>query len=222
MGILNKNGLIYTGAGVLIIEDYYTKNGMIEPCIVLVRNKTSKLYMDFGGSYEDNHGDLKTTACKELQEESRNLININKKYLKHYVNIPAGNIKKQPTFYRLYIIKINGICRKYFDYNKKIIDNMYYSSNKKIPRYWRETDKIAHIPIKNIHFAKLGIRGYNIISDINGHNIKLIRRTKNVLYVSESMIHNIVKTKPIAKKENISQLSSDQSPNNILYTYNLI
>ena len=133
------------------------------------------------------------------------------------MNIPAGNIKKQPTFYRLYIIKINGICRKYFDHNRKLIDKISDNThNAYVSRSWCETDKIVHIPIKNINFAKLGIRGYNRVSDIDGRDIKLARRTKNVLYVSESMIHNIVKTKPIAKKSNISI-------NNLkTYSYNLM
>jgi hypothetical protein len=215
MGMLHKNGLIYTGAGVLVIEDYYTKDGDIEPCIVLVRNKSSKLYMDFGGSYENSHDELKTTAVTELREESRNLININKKYLKHYANIPAGNINKQPTFYRSYIIKINGICKKYFDHNRKLIDKLMLNA----PKKWKETDRLVHIPIRNINFSKLGIKGQNRLSDINGKIIELTRRTKNILYTSESMIHNIIKTKPIAKKSNIIIIKSNNFLN-MTYSFN--
>ena len=56
----------YSGAGVLIIEDYH-KNNIIEPCILLVRNRKTQLYSDFGGGYEPKHKTLKITASIELR-----------------------------------------------------------------------------------------------------------------------------------------------------------
>lgn len=213
MGILKKNGLTYTGAGVLIVEDYYTKKGTIEPCVLLVRNKASGLYMDFGGSYETKHGALSVTAHSELREESRNLFNIDKKHMKQYVDIPAG----KGTFYRTYLIKINGISRKYFDFNKRLMDSLH-AKGQKVPRPWRETDQIAHIPISSINFNNLGARGTITLKDIDNRSITLHGRAKRVLYYSQAMIFNLVKTSPIAKKKDV-KFHKSNSWTNGTYSY---
>src|SRR5271170_2838512 len=124
MTVYKENGIAYSGAGVIIVEDYYTKNGKVEPCVLLVKNGASGLFMDFGGGYEQKHNNLKETAREELREESRNLFNISEKYFNKYVDIPVGR-QNNRIFYRVYIIKINGISRKYFNQNKKIINSFH-------------------------------------------------------------------------------------------------
>src|ERR1700679_3407499 len=121
MGVFKENRLTYTGAGVLVIEDYYTKKGTRETCLILVRNKASNLYTDFGGSYENKHGSLQITAQSELREESRNIFNVARHHLKNYVDIMTG--KDNELYYRVFVIKINGISRKYFDHNVRVIDS---------------------------------------------------------------------------------------------------
>lgn len=199
MGILKKKGLTYTGAGVLIVEDYYTTKGTIEPCVLFVRNKASGLYMDFGGSYETKHGSLSMTAHSELREESRNLFNIGQTHMKQYVDIPAG----KGTFYRIYLIKINGISKKYFNFNKKLMDTLH-AKGQIVPRAWRETDQIAHVPINLINFSKLGVRGTVILKDIDNKPVTLHGRAKRVLYHSQATILNLIKTQPMARKKDIT------------------
>lgn len=192
-----EGGKLYSGAGVLVVEDYFTKAGKIEQCIVLVRNGKSGFYTDFGGSYEKSHVNLKETAHHELREESRNLFNISEKYFKKYVDIPVGS---GTEFFRSYIIKINGISRKYFAYNKKLIDT-FHSLGKNVPYMWRETDNIVHIPFNNIDFNLLGARGQILLTDIDGNRIKLHGRAKRLIYYSQATIHNVIRDKPIAKKK---------------------
>jgi hypothetical protein len=212
MGIYkDENGRNYTGAGVLIIEDYYMKNGNMENCIILVRNKASGLYVDFGGVYELKDDSLKETAQHELREESRNLFNLSKDNFVDYVDIPAD----KNNYYRSYILKINGISRKYFRKNMKIIDNSESSK-----RYWKETDDIVHVPIKNIDFYKLNKRGTIIVKDIEGKNIKLHRRCKKVLYYAQNLILKKIKEKPLARKRDIITEESDDFLNGT-YSYSL-
>lgn len=202
MGILKIKGNRYTGAGVLIIEDYYTKNGTIEPCIVVARNASSGLYSDFGGGYSDRDKTLEQTAHKELREESNNLYNINPKHMKYYVDIPGQSSSNVPTFYRAFLIKINGTSRKYFNYNKKLIDTLYQHGIA-VPHSWRETDDIAHVPIKNIDFNLTSVRGKIILKDIDSRVIVLHGRVKKIINYAQSIISKLIITNPIAQRRNI-------------------
>jgi hypothetical protein len=221
MSLYKENNFVYSGAGVMIIEDYYTKSGKIEPCVLLVKNGASGLFTDFGGGYEKKHKNLKETASKELREESRNLFNVSEKYLKKYVDIPVSSNKSiKNVFYRVYIIKINGISRKYFNYNKNIIDKTHQKGTH-VPYSWRETTDITHIPFKNIDFNLLGARGKIILTDIDGNHIQLHGRAKRCIYYSQATMYNIVREKPIAKKKDIKMHKSTSWTNNT-YTYHLI
>lgn len=202
----------YTGAGVIIVEDYYTKNGSIIPCLILGRNASSKLYMDFGGSYEAKHKSLNVTASTELREESANLFNINPSYLKLFKDVVSSVTKN--TLYRSYFIKINGIARKYFKHNKHLL------ARAEIPRRWKETDRIAHIPIHQIDFDKLSHRGQIILKDIDNNNIMIHRRVKNILSNAKSSIINISRSTPIAKKQDMKIYRSKDWLNGT-YCYNL-
>jgi hypothetical protein len=213
MGIFNKNGLTYTGAGVLIVENYYTKKNTTVPCVLFVRIKSSGLYMDFGGSYETTHGTISNTAHSELREESRNLFNIDPKHMKTCVDIPTRN----GTYYRSYLIKVDGICRKYFNFNRKLID-MRHTKGQKVPRSWRETDKIAHVPISSIDFNKLGDRGIVVVKDIDGKAITLHRRLNRVLYHAEALIFSLLKTRSIAERKDI-KIHTSNSWTNGTYSY---
>ena len=186
----------YSGAGVLIIEDYY-KNNIIKPCILLVRNRKTQLYSDFGGGYEPKHKTLKITASIELQEESANLFNISEKHFKHYVKIPAGK-----HYYRVYVLKINGANSKLFNYNINVFNGLYYYGYH-VPYCWRETDNIAHIPLRNINFDLLTKHGQIVFRDVNNKNIPISGRCKKCIYFSQPLIYSLISTKPIANINNV-------------------
>lgn len=208
MVFFDENGKKYSGSGVLIIEDYYKKNGKIEPCIILVRNKASGEYTEFGGYYEKKHGSLEKTAVTELREESCNLFDINTKYLDDHIDIMAN----KNTFYRTYLIKINGVSRKYYLRNVKLIESLYRKGIK-ISHAWKETNDMVHIPIKNINFKKLGERGKIILKDIEGRDIIIRSRIKKVLYSIQSIIYDLVKSKSIAKRKEMKLIKSNDIMN---------
>lgn len=194
---MTKAKKTFSGSGVIIIEDYVKKDGTIEPCIILARNKSSKIYNDFGGGIDSRYvknysleDSINLTAIKELREESRNLIVIQKDILKTYIDIDTGK-KDKHDYYRGFFIKINGINRKYFIKNMKMIDK-----NKSIPKYWKETDNITHIPIKNIDFDKLDKRGKILLVDIYGNYIPIHGRVKKLLYHGKSCITKVSKQTP--------------------------
>jgi len=214
MGIYLENNNTYSGAGVIVVEDYYKKDGTKIPCIVLVQNNLSQLYSDFGGTYETKHGSLQKTAHKELQEESIGLFDITSKYFTHYVDIPAGKHK-----YRVYSIKINGINRKCYHYNR---NKIYHLIRNKIhvPSSWRETSDIAHIPIKNIDFDVLDKRGSIIIRDIEKRSIKLHGRVKKAIYHAQSILFEMIKSAPIGDRNNLV-LSSPSNVLNDIYSFQI-
>lgn len=201
----DRYGNAISGAGILIIEDYYKKNGDIVKSIVVVRNKYSGKYMDFGGTYEKKHGNLKVTAHNELREESINLYNIAPKYFKTYFDIPAGNT----MFYRVFVIKLNGTSRKLYNNNKKIINN-----NPNVPRCWKETDDIAHIPIQNIDFDRIGNKSKFDILDIDNRKLILHGRLKKALYYGKQLLLEYMNQKPLLKYSDIVIHKSNRFTNN--------
>lgn len=216
MGIYtDENGRNFSGAGVIIIEDYYTKKGTIEQSIVFVRNKYSGLFMDFGGIYEVSDGTLNVTAHKELLEESINFFNISPDNLIDSVDIPVTRSNK--FFYKVFLIKINGINKKYFLHNLKTINKMH-DSGKKIPISWRETDMIVHVPIKNIEFNKLVENTRIILSDVDSKQIMLHGRAKKALFFLNDQIQKKIREKPLAERKDIVIDTSDSFTNNT-YSY---
>lgn len=190
--IINIDGKDFSGSGVLIIEKYIKNKNKI-PSIVLVRNNSSKLFSDFGGTHEKKHKTLETTASNELNEESRNLIDINPKILskKEYIDIIAN--KKRNIYYRIYIVRVDGICRKYYHHNKEVIDD---SDAKK---YFKETDDITHIPLDNINFDNIkNLSGS--IKDIYDNDIKLNMRVRNILSNAHDTIVSVMKSDALANQ----------------------
>jgi hypothetical protein len=214
MGILQRNNKTYSGAGVMVVEKYRRSNGMIEPCIILVRSKASGLYMDFGGSYETKHGGLRVTATSELREESRNLLCVSPLKLTNYVDIPSGNHQ-----YRSYVVRIEGISRKYFNYNASHIDKSH-KKGIKVPRSWRETDDIRHIPLAGINLVRLSQRGMITLNDVDGAQIHIHGRAKTLILHSYKTILKVLANKPIGRYSNMHIQKSTDWKNNT-YRFNL-
>lgn len=204
---IDEKGLIYSGAGVLIIEDY-KKNNKVIKCVILAQNRRSEEYSDFGGRFEKKHKHIQQTAYSELREESANLINVKSKHFSDYVNISSGN-----KLYRAYIIKINGIKRKMFQHNKRLLDERAYmykigKYKHRVPKYWRETNNIRHIPINNIDFDVLQTSGKHVINDVDGNRLILHDRVKKILHCGKDIIMNNINSAPIATKDDMFKIKS--------------
>ena len=200
MGVIVYGDKSYTGAGVLVVEDY-RKDGERIPCVLIARNKSSQKSSDFGGSYETSHKSISVTASKELLEESCNLINVKSEILEKSNSIDIDGYRN--TFYRVYVIKAQNISSKYFNNNKTIINEHPDSK-----RQWKETDKIYHIPISNIDFDTLLLRKTIVVKDVNGDNVILDMRLRKVLKSGEDIIRATINESPIITKKNLVKIDS--------------
>lgn len=202
MGVYKENDKSYTGAGVMVVEDYW-KNGKIIPTILVARNKASQICSDFGGSYENKHLILAETASKELLEESRNLIKVKPEILQKSKKVDIDGYRN--TYYRAYIIKVHNISTKYYEHNKKIIN-----SSESSKRQWKETDRIYHIPISNIKFESLLDRKKVIIKDVNNEEVVLGMRLRKLLKRGEGLIHNVLSEDPIMTKKDLRKINKSE------------
>ena len=209
MTILHRNGKTYSGAGVIVIEKYTKSNGDRVPCIILAKPKWSKLYMDFGGSYEKDHRGLRITASSELREESRNLINLSPLKLIKYVDIPAGM-----HLYRSYVVRIDGIDSNCFKHNAQLLDN-----RKNVPKSWRETEDIKHIPITKSNIAQIR-RGNTKLKDVNNNDIYLHDRAKGVILRNFATIQKMINSNPLARYKDMCIYKSTGWKNKT-YTFNI-
>jgi len=194
MGVFNDDDakIKLSGAGVLIVEEY-RRNNLVIPCILVVRNRSSKELSDFGGTFDSKHSHISDTASAELLEESRNLIKIPADVLRHSISFDIGG---KPSYadhkYRVYVIKAQNIASKYYNLNKQIID-----ADPNSKHYFKETDLIAHIPISNIDFDTLLDRKSIYIKDVKGVSYKISMRLRKILSTGQADILNAIKTDPI-------------------------
>ena len=175
---------VFSGSGTLILENYKNNNNII-PSIVLCKDIRG-FFSDFGGHYEKKHNNIFKTAISETREESANLINLKKNTIEKQEYI---DIKHENTFYRSFIIKINGISRKYFRKNLHII------KENNAEDHWLEMSDITHVPIKNI--IKMVENKKEFCNDIYGNKIKIRNRTIDIIKCGKNKILNKIKNKEI-------------------------
>jgi len=153
---------IYSGAGIL-------------PVIIINNNKYfvtfvsgKNLVTDAGGKLEKNDSILKT-ACRELYEESRGLINIREDVVN--TNSIYIDVKKDNKYYRCYIILINDFDIKYYYKNYKIINNFNYNP-------FSETYGIKLLRLNKLYYDK---DDNMFMRDIDNKKIKISMRLNNII-----------------------------------------
>jgi hypothetical protein len=206
---IEKKNKSYTGAGVIVVEDYRQNNHII-PTILVARNNASNTVSDFGGGYDKKHQKIEITASTELLEESCNLILVDSSILKNskYFDIEGT----RDTFYRVYVIKAQNIASKYYDHNNQII-----TSNPASKRQWKETNSIHHIPIANIDFDALLNRQKVKIKDIHGEVVELHMRLRKALKTGKDYIFNSANDTPLFTKNDLTYIQdSDIDKDNAL------
>jgi hypothetical protein len=180
----------WSGAGVIIVENYYPKDGTPRiPCILVGRDIGRGKYTDFGGHYESQHNNLQTTSHHELREESCNLFNISPSTLQQ---LPYSDSKYKDHYYRTYFVKIRGVSRKMYHKNRlKLIAN-------RARRCWLETDNIIHVPIENIPIESLLFDGDIITTDIDGQEVVLHNRLRQCLLYGYGKMLEVFERESIA------------------------
>lgn len=168
------NKTIWSGGGVVVLEDYRHISGNIIKCMIVSRDRARKSYVDFGGTFEKKDIDIKITAVRECLEESAGLIDINENTSLDHTDIDSGKvIDKKNVKYRAYFVKINGLCRKDF------LDNLKKLKNNNAPKFWLETNDIAHIPLLEIE--KIITSDNNIVKDVIDRDINLGKRIIDII-----------------------------------------
>lgn len=126
----------YSGAGVVIIQSYNNKNAFF-----IIREKNG-MWSIPGGKRDKTDKTIYYTAHKELKEESRGLFSISPDVLKNCYSY--DKMTENSLFYKAYFMYISSntpITRKYYYYNKKIIDKNSFNFS----HPYKETDKMDRI-----------------------------------------------------------------------------
>lgn len=198
--IIEKDGLLFSGSGSLIIFDYE------RPLVALFRSVETKQYDDLGGKIDRNinfkqdiNDVLFENAKKETNEESAELILLENK--SKYVDI---NSDKSNSIYRSYIYKVKtetSTTELKIEFQKKLQN--IYSNLDKTPDY-KETDDLEFF---DLQYLKDYVKDFDpnishgVVQTITG---RLVRIRGRVLRVIKSMIRNNVEpeTKQVKLESN--------------------
>jgi 8-oxo-dGTP pyrophosphatase MutT (NUDIX family) len=151
-----------TGAGIFIVEKYNDKK------MVVLFGKYGR-YDDPGGSIDPGETP-EEAACRETQEETANLVKINKDELSR-ISYPV--LYQQ---YQSYIIYVEGLPSKDFYHN---VTNIFHPINGCKPDHWRESDKMTRVDLDLlINSANNNI---DIMRDIDGRIIKVRGRVLGIV-----------------------------------------
>jgi hypothetical protein len=202
---------MFTGSGVLLVENYRSCDNETIPSVLVALNRSSNVLMDFGGGYSKKHGRISQTASDELLEESRNLIDVSADFLEKskYFDIRASANREE--YYRVYVIKVRNIASKYYNYNKQLID-----SNKDTKYQWRETSSIHHIPLSSIDFHTLLDRKTVMLTDVHNNTFKTHMRLRKAMAIGKSIFTDVLESIPAVSN---SDLIIETNPGFLKGTY---
>lgn len=180
----SKNLGKYSGAGVL----FYNNTGIIvgHQIYKTILSK-SPVYEEFGGGNHDSSSSVFDTSIKEVNEESNNLITLNKKHLinKKYIDVPARN----NSYYRLFFIYYPD-----FPIDDFKINNKQLMGNPKIKNYYKEVNGLTVVPFENLNNPKFIDKEYQyfgkgiikekraVVKNINNKEIHLSGRLKIAIF----------------------------------------
>ena len=228
---IEKNIIIndksYNSAGVLkFIKD---ENGKL--CIILYKSSykvnrgknIGNYYCGIaGGGINENDNSVEETASRELYEESKKTLVIsadilhNLKDLNYYVEIPGKTLsgKRKTGLFACYICKLPtylNIINKYFNDNKKIINNYDYNS------IYNETSDLILFPIENV-IQQISNLNFNELKPMKIENNKgtfdfIDERTLKCLWkiITNSNVLNIYKNDSIDNYGELSKFDFDET-----------
>jgi hypothetical protein len=130
----------FTGAGIILLEDYDNQKGRREPAVILFKNNHMRAYADLGGHIDkkdlSTKNPLMSAALREAHEESCGLLTL-KSIPDRYIDLKS---------YRCYFIKIASNTIKTEDFNK----NLKNIQNSKLPPSYKETNDMARFYISDL------------------------------------------------------------------------
>lgn len=139
---------IYHRAGIIPVIKYNDKLA-----VILFKQYTK--YCDGGGGINKDEFDSKITACRELQEESKNLFNLSPECLNNGIKYIRNNNKKICVMYFIGIN--NNICMDWYYHNNNIIKNI-----ENVSVHWFETHDVDIFYLDEI-FTNMNIISRNTL-----------------------------------------------------------
>lgn len=181
----------YTGSGILLYEYDKKKDDII---FYLFKNARSGSYNDIGGLKDKKDGTLIDTACREANEESADLIHIDRDVLKETAKI----IKLTKYVCFVLNIKSNIISKNDYLHN---LQQMKIDNQKK---YWQETNDFIKVSMNDL--INNGIETNKITHMFHINNNKINSRVKVVIkkIISKNVIDELKITKPVKLKKIIN------------------
>lgn len=176
-----KNYMVYTGAGVLLVEEYKG-----QPVITLFSDHYG-VFEDLGGKI-DNGETPEQAAYRECREESLNLITLSAQELVQHAT--PVSLKQ----FLSYIIHVKNINERDYDHNHKLV----YRCR---PASWKETISMKRFPLNTIISA--ASRGNSQVNDVNGtvrtigqRIIEIIQKhSRTIQQIAASPPHQLTKNK---------------------------
>lgn len=181
----------YTGSGILLYE-YDKQNDDI--IFYLFRNARSGSYNDIGGLKDKKDASLFDTACREANEESADLIHVDKELLKE--NAETIRLTKYVCF--VLNVKPNVISKN--DYLQNL-QQMKIDNRKK---YWQETNDFIKVSLNEL--IKNDIETNKITHMFFVNDNKINSRVKVVIkkIISRDLIDKLKTIKPVKLKRTIN------------------
>lgn len=146
-----------TGSGVVLHTIFQKK-----PCVLLLLDY-HKYWGEPGGRYQSKYS-IERSAKNEVYEETSLTVDIRRKKLNKYLNIPG---KRAKTIYRTFFSQIKPITLNKFYKNRKLL-----VKHKADPKYL-ETSKITYVEINKL--------GKSTVKDVFGKTIKLSPRFRYIM-----------------------------------------
>jgi len=198
-----KNKNLYSGSGLLLIEDCYYKNKK-QPCALLFYDHYKGGYEDLGGGYEKYHENLETTTMIEAQEESANLLNVmDSKHFQGYIDRKPMPRLAPNIWFRMYIMKVDKFNDHLFYQNLKHIKKQF--KGKKVKKGWLEMSHVVRIPLVELFKASSKSK---TVKSINGSRVP-ISRTR--MYLDKDSVKRIKRvSKMKAKKLKLTDYEGDE------------
>ena len=196
---INNKTVPFNRASTILIEKNYINNeNRNGPTIILFKDTKWKTFIEPGGRIDRKGNENKNfndilidTAIRELQEETLNTFNINKKIYQKSLYIDTFD-KIRNKYGRTFFICIdeNLFDEKIYYHNKNIIFNQKQNNESIV---WRETNDVDRFYIKDIEKCLLNFKYEDVLcNDIN-------KIQHNIYYNTATIIYDCLK-KDILKK----------------------
>jgi len=169
----------FKGAGIMVFESVYSPRiEEVEMCVLLFRDRITGEYSEGGGRRDVGETFAAETACRELQEESCNLLTLTPDVVQQCEYVAQKS-------YVCFACHVHGIQPATFDQN-----HLKIASSS--PSCWKEKDHLTYVPVESVR-ACIVRPGAVRVCDIYGKEVLLHRRCTETLRKLRLRTNNFTK-----------------------------